>query len=154
MGNFSAADYGKYTGAKPKVPTDSQKTNALKHQSIIIPLPDTKFEMVWLLCAAGIGVCIGSSAYPTIATVNKDGVGVPATWKSGGHATAFIGAITINGVRYLVWENSHGNRYKVGEIGHASGCFFTEKDLVKIASAGFRYGTWFGNVGEMTKLAV
>lgn len=152
MGNFSAADYGKYTGSKPKIPTAAQKANALKHQSIIIPLPDTKFETLWLLCSAGIGVSIGSSVYPTSAKIDKNGVGVPDRWSSGGHATGFCGALTISSTRYLWWENSHGNRYKVGKLGHPSGCFFTADDLNQIDSSLFRYGNWFGNVGEFWRI--
>jgi hypothetical protein len=154
-GNFLTSDFGRYdTGGYVRKyrPGSEQDKNALKYQSVILYLPSATFDHVFLMCSAGIGINMGTGTYPTGSSVNSEGIGVPSSWKNGGHSMAWVATmVSPSGRRYLYLENSHGNRY-VADKYHAkpqSGCWIDEAMFKKIAASGFRFGTWYGNIGEM-----
>ena len=154
-GNFLATDFGRYDtgGYVRKYQAGSQQDkNALKHQSIILPLPSASFDQTFLMCSAGVGINMGTGTYPTGSSVNGEGIGVASAWKNGGHAMAWVASITSpNGKRYIYLENSHGNRYVADRYNNKpqSGCWIDEAAFRRIAATGSRYGTWYGNIGEM-----
>jgi len=154
VGNYLVADFGKYDGGKnvSKYKKGSiQDANALKHQSIIIHLPKCTFDYCYQACAAGYGITMGTVTYPTASRLNNDGVGVPSSYKKGGHAMALVAAMSINNTRYIYLENSHGMRY-VGDrfwAGKQPGLWIPENEFSQIADTDFRYGHWYCNIMEL-----
>ena len=154
-GNFITSDFGRYdTGAyvRKYQAGSQQDKNALKHQSTILFLPEPSFDHTFLMVSAGVGVNMGTGTYPTGSSVNGEGLGVASSWKNGGHAMAWIATmISQTRKRYLYLENSHGNRYVADKYNNKpqSGCWIDEAAFKKIAASGFRFGTWYGNIGEM-----
>jgi len=154
-GNFLTADFGSYdTGSYTRKyqAGSGQDKNALKHQSVILFLPAASFDHTFLMCSAGVGINMGTGTYPTGSSVNGEGFGVASSWKNGGHAMAFVATmVSPSGRRYIYLENSHGNRYAADRYNNQrqSGCWIDETAFKKIAASGFRYGTWYGNIGEL-----
>jgi hypothetical protein len=157
VGNFLASDFGKYDGGRyvGKYKRGSvQDANALKHQSVVIYLPACTFDYCYAACSAGIGINMGTFAYPIAAVPNGDGVAVPSSWKNGKHSMAIIYGMTINRTRYLYVENSHGakyggDKYSGGKKQH--GFWINEGFFYRIADSSFRLGRWYCNVGELAK---
>ena len=153
VGNFWASDFGKYDGGRyvAKYRRGSeQDRNALRTQSIIIHLPSPNFDFCYTACAAGFGINIGSSIYPTGSTVNSDGLAQAATWKAGAHAVALIAAFRgRSGRRYVFMENSHKARCDADSLNpnRQWGCWMDESDLKRMYTE--RFGRWYVNLGEM-----
>ena len=153
VGNFWTSDFGKYDGGRyiGKYRKGSeQDKNALKTQSLIIYLPTPTFDYCYAACAAGFGINIGSSIYPTGSTVNIDGLAQASTWKSGAHAVALIAAYrSRSGKRYVFMENSHGARYSPDSLNpHRQwGCWCDENDIRQMGTE--RFGRWYCQLGEM-----
>jgi hypothetical protein len=150
VGNFLSSDYGEYTATGKYIdrPSETKKANALKHQSIIIPLPDTKFSTVYSVAAAGIGINIGSSRYFTTAAVDQNGIAVGKGITSGGHSEAVTAALEKNNTRYVFIQNSHGSRYKGDLYGNTTGYWVTESGWNTL-NVDQRYGKIYANVGEL-----
>lgn len=155
-GNFLTSDMGAYDCGRQMrrwAPTELQRSHALAHQSILIPLPSFDFDTVCALCAAGIGVCFGTGRYPTSGVLADNGLCVPRTWKNGGHAMAFTAALEKSGTRYVFLENSHGvRRYcdsKGISINHGCGCWIDAADFAIMAKTGSRYGSAYGHLLEL-----
>jgi hypothetical protein len=157
VGNFWTSDIGRYDGgnvARSWRPGTQACRNALRTQSIIIYLPGTQptFDHVFAVCAAGFGINMGTDDFPIGAAPNSDGVSVPNQWRRGGHAMAFVAAITINGRRYIYLENSHGARYEGDRFhsGRQHGCWIDEAAFNRmVRNNPFRFGRWYVNLGEM-----
>jgi hypothetical protein len=151
-GNYWVSDFGRYDGgSNVRKYNGSQDANALKTQSIIIYVPEPVFDYCYALCAAGIGIHMGTGNYPITSAVNGDGLSVPVHWKQGGHAMSFVAAAEINSRRYLCLENSHGNRYAADRFSQTKQprCWIDQKNFLTLAAAKFRYGNWYGNAGEL-----
>ena len=157
VGNYLAADFGKYDGGRyvAKYKRGSgQDANALAHQSIVIYLPKCTFDFCYAACSAGIGINMGTTTYPTSAAINGDGLAVPSSWRNGGHSMAWVFAMTVGSRRYLYLENSHGARYAADKYSGGKkqhGLWINETTFARIADTNFRYGRWYCNVGELAK---
>jgi hypothetical protein len=153
-GKYRVSDFGRYDGGantRKYKPGSTQDANALRTQSVIIYLPEPTFDCCYALCAAGIGIHMGTGKYPISATTNSDGLAVPSNWKQGGHAMSFVAVAEINSRRYLCLENSHGNRYAADRFSSVKQprVWIGQKDFTILAATKFRYGNWYGNVGEL-----
>lgn len=157
IGNYTTADMGAYDCGRATrrwQPSEQQRSHALQHQSVLIPLPSFDFDTVYNLCDGGIGVCFGTGRYPTTGIVNSYGLAVPRQWKNGGHAMGFTWAAERGGNRYVFLENSHGNsRYPEGQFGHGSGLWIDSNSFDIIAKTGTRYGIGYGHVMELPRLS-
>jgi len=155
VGNFWTSDFGKYDGGgyiRSYRRGAAQDQNALKTQSIVVHLPRPDFDLCYAACAAGFGINIGSSVYPTASVPNGEGLAVPSAWKGGAHAVSLIAAYkSRSGRRYVFLENSHGAKYAADALSPVRqwGCWMTENDLRRMAANAFRYGTWYVNLMEM-----
>ncbi len=159
QGNYWTADFGRYdTGHYcNKYKGGVQDEHAKSAQSIIIPLPKPDFDLCYMLCAAGIGVNIGSGIYPSGSGKGRDGLASSLSFTSGGHAIALVAATTINDARYIYLVNSHGAKYAADTLhkGAQWGCWLDEKAFAKIAQGAFKrgdpmiFGDWYGNAGEL-----
>ena len=156
VGNFWVEDFGRYDGgnnASKWRKGSPACANALKTQSVIVYLPEPKFDYVFSVCDAGFGINMGTGVYPTSAILGNDRLAEPKDWRSGGHAMSFVGAWRVaSGKRYVYLENTHGARY-VGDSLHPDrqpGLWVDEANFKKIAAAGgFRYGIWYVALCEM-----
>jgi len=155
IGNFWTADFGRYDGGRnaSKWRRGSPAcTNALKTQSVVVYLPSASFDHCYAVCAAGFGINMGTSTFPTGSVPNGDGLGVPSTWRNGAHAMAFIAAYKgRSGRRYIYLENSHGARYASDSLNpnRQCGCWIDENEFRKMTNNAFRFGTWYVNLMEM-----
>jgi hypothetical protein len=157
LGNFHTADFGRYdTGHYcTKYRGGEQDVHAKSSQSIIIPLPKCDFDLCYLLCAAGLGINIGSGVYPGGANVGSDGLASEILWSSGGHSVALVAACTVSGKRYLYLVNSHGAKYAPDRFNAQKqwGCWIDEVAFEKLRRGcngdSMKYGIWYGNAGEL-----
>ena len=131
IGNQLTSDVGRYDirgGNVNESIRQRSAAGALRNQSIPCYLPNLSFDTFYELGRAGIAANVGSSTWPSGASVDRNGVSVGQGVSRGAHATMVGGfAIEINGVRYVYWQNSHGPRYRVGTRikQSAYGCFLT-----------------------------
>jgi len=153
VGNFWTADFGKYDGGRyirNYRRGAEQDKNALKTQTIAVHLPKPDFDFCYTACAAGFGITIGSSVYPTSSVANGEGLAVPSNWKNGAHAVSLIAAFkSRSGRRYVFMENSHGAKYASDSLSSVKqwGCWMTEDDIKRMATE--RFGRWYVNLMEM-----
>ena len=153
VGNFWTADFGRYDGGKyirNYRRGASQDKNALKTQTIAVHLPKPDFEFCYAACAAGFGINIGISVYPTLSVSNSEGLAVLLAWKSRAHAVSLIAAWRSRaGRRYVFMENSHGAKYASDSLSPVKqwGCWLTENDIKRMATE--RFGRWYVNLIEM-----
>ncbi|GHT42652.1 hypothetical protein FACS189443_5880 [Planctomycetales bacterium] len=86
MGNYWTEDFGKYDGGaycrKYKAGSE-QDVHAKQTQSVISYLPKITFDYCFLVCSAGLGICMGTSRYPTASKLNSDGLSQASVWKNG-----------------------------------------------------------------------
>jgi len=154
-GNFWAKDLGGYDVGRSTqrgFPTEAQRAHALSTQTILIPLPAADFDAVYSLVSGGIGVVMGTARYPTSGRVGDHGLVVPRTWKNGGHAMCFVASLVRSGMEWLYLLNSHGNRRYSNEssgLNFGAGLWINRSDFAILAKTGFRYGTWYGVIGEL-----
>ena len=156
VGNFWTADFGRYDGGRNanqwRRGDSPPNRNALKTQSVVIYLPSASFDHCYAVCAAGFGINMGTSTFPTASAPNGDGLSAPSAWRSGGHAMAFISAYTgRSGRRYVYLENSHGARYAADGL-HPSnqhGCWIDEAAFGRMANNAFRFGRWYVNLMDI-----
>ena len=155
VGNYWTSDFGKYDVGKylSKYKKGSQQdANALKTQSVIIYLPQATFDHCYAVCAAGFGINMGSSVYPTASVPNGDGLATSSLWKNGAHSMALMASyIGQSGKRYIYLENSHGARYAADALNKERqwGCWLDESHFKRLAESGFRFGTWYAHLVEM-----
>jgi hypothetical protein len=118
FGNYPVQNVGNYTtkltpDLKNKIIATSD--TALLHQFGACRLPSRGKDLAAKIVPclrAGMVVCIGNSIRVTGSIVDKNGMRVAVLGGTWAHATLFDGYIIVNGVIYLHWTNSHGNRYK------------------------------------------
>ena len=157
IGNYWTSDIGKYDTRGSNVTQANMdnpafKARALQNQSIVCFLPEVSFDLFYKACAAGMSIWIGSPAFPSAAKKNSDGISVPSNFTSGAHATSFNYAFEVNGIRYLSWDNQHGNRYSGGSGNRfnspATGTCITQADFntFRITKS---YGTPFVHLTEL-----
>jgi hypothetical protein len=157
IGNYLSSDMGKYTTSGAGVTTANQQkyaANALKHQSTPCYLPNISFDTFYEVARAGWACNIGSSSWPSGSVIDKNGMSIGSGKSTGGHATCLGGfAIEINGVKYILWTNSHGARFKQGTRIRQSPCstFMTEENWHLLA-INTKYGTPYVNFSEMGHL--
>lgn len=155
-GNYWTEDFGPYDAGrycKKYRPGGVQDEHAKKSQSVIVYLAEPEFDLVYNACAAGFGVNMGSSIYPTGSSLNEDNLGEVDGFGSGGHCMAWV-ASTVGkktGRRYVYLENSHPTKYASDELnpGHQWGVWVDERRFKKIANNAFIYGNWYVNIGEL-----
>jgi hypothetical protein len=157
LGNFWSDDFGEYDcgGYVRKYQRNGAGSQHAKQtQSVIVFLPNTDFDTVYKVCAAGFGINMATSVFPATARVNSDDLAQVSGWDSGGHSMAFIAARKgKSGQPYLYLENSHGANYVADSLhsGKQFGCWLSESDFRNCGQAGDSYGTWYVNLGEMVK---
>lgn len=151
LGNHLVSDVGCYDtrGSALGRVNQASNRNALKHQSIIIPLASPSFDLVYQVCSAGYGIAMGTPRYPTAGRVGSSGLCQPSAWKNGNHAMAFVAAID----EFIYLLNSHGNRYAGDKYhqGSQPGVYLNRTDFNILANNGFRFGAWYANIGEMAQ---
>ena len=157
LGNYHTADFGRYDTGRycNKYRGGEQDIHARKSQSIIIPLPKCRFDLCFLLAAAGIGINIGSGYFPSGASLGPDGMASRIAWSKGGHSIAIVAACTVNGRRYLYVVNSHGAKYSADRYSAQKqwGCWIDEAAFERLRQGcggdTMKYGNWYGNIGEL-----
>lgn len=151
VGNFWASDFGKYCGGKNvKTPTQQQRENALKTQSVVVPLPKPDWRYVLIANEAGFGVCMGTGTYPTTATLGVDGLACPASYSRGGHSEAYTACFNAGSGLKIYQPNSHSSKFIGDFLSNAQkqvGTWNAEADIHKQAT--FNYGVWSIYAGEI-----
>jgi hypothetical protein len=96
-------------------------------------------QKIVLCLRAGMVVCIGNSVRVSGCTVDSNGMRVAILGGTWSHATLLDGYMVVNGVVYVHWTNSHGNRYKGKDRFDSpeSGCWMPLETLLKFC--GGRY---------------
>jgi len=155
IGNYWTDDFGPYDNGKhlTKYRKGSQQDeNALKTQSVVVPLPQPNFEYCYAACAAGFGINIGVTRFPSGSKLNSGGFAQAANWMTGSHSVALIAAWKASsGHRYIFLENSHGQKYAADRFSDGQkqwGCWIDE-DNFKSMNGTFGLGTWYVNLCEL-----
>jgi hypothetical protein len=153
-GNYITSDVGKYSASGSAVTKANQQkfaANALKYQSIPCYVPDLSFDTFYELARAGCACNIGSSSWPSGSIIDANGMSIGQGASRGAHATCLGGfAIEINGIKYILWTNSHGARFKQGTRIRQNpyGCFMTRQNW-NLLALNKRFGTPYINFIEM-----
>jgi hypothetical protein len=109
------------------------------------------------LARAGCACNIGSSSWPSGSIIDTNGMSIGHGVSKGAHATTLGGfAIEIDFIKYILWLNSHGARFKIGTRIRQSphGCFLyyntkTGATNFNLLALNTRYGTPYINFTEM-----
>lgn len=155
LGNFWTEDFGAYNGGgyvDKYTGSGAQATHAKQMQSIIVFLPNTNFDTVYKVCAAGFGINMATGVFPASAQSNSDGVAQVSGWDSGGHSMAFCGTfVGKSGKRYVYLENSHGAIYSADSLHLKTqyGCWLDENDFQRCGRYGDMYGNWYCCLTEL-----
>jgi hypothetical protein len=155
LGNHLVSDVGPYDirGSALGRTNQTADANALRYQSIIIPLPSPSFDLVYAVCAAGYGVAMGATNFPTASAVGSSGLGEPTQWRNGAHAMAWVAAIEEAGTRYIYLLNSHGHKYAADKHNNKrqGGCWCNKTHFQRMSNGGDRFGPWYANIGEIVR---
>ncbi|MGL6193243.1 MAG: hypothetical protein ACRC2T_00305 [Thermoguttaceae bacterium] len=82
-------------------------------------------------CAAGLSVVIGNSTAVSGSKIDSNGVKIAVLSGSWAHATHFTAYRIVNGIEYIGWVNSHGDRYKSSDEGEPSDLCWMPRSIVE-----------------------
>ena len=145
MGNYPVKHVGQYSTRLTREQIDrivAAEDEAMLHQFGACRLTGTRREIVRkiVLCLrAGWVVPIGNDIRVSGCRIDSNGMRIATLGGNWMHATLFDAIIVVNGVIYVHWTNSHGNRYRGKDRFDApeSGCWMTIEQLVQFCSGRF-----------------
>ena len=149
FGNYPVQNVGAYSTQLTKETIsriESATDVATLHQFGACRLPGSGkalAEKIVLCLRAGLVVPIGNSIRVSGCRTDGNGMRVAVLGGNWMHATLFDGYMVVNGMLYLHWTNSHGNRYKGADLYDSpeSGCWMTFDQLVQYCNG--RYADAF-----------